>query len=117
MRVQISPSAYQDLKDIRRYISETLFNPIAAERTARNIIKSYSKLKYSPYMGTSLRSKVDFETPIRFIVSGNYLAFYVVNEKDDFVEIVRIIYGKRDYTKIIFPDYGDAPGGAGEETE
>lgn len=53
-------------------------------------------------MGTLLSGKVPFETDYRFIVSGNYLAFYKFDE--EYVSIYRVLYGRRDYLKIIFDD-------------
>lgn len=100
MTLKISPMALQDLKDIREYISVKLCNPTAAERTVRKIISSYSQLTDSPFIGSSLNTKINIATPYRYLVSGNYLVFYKIN--DDFIEIIRIIYGRRDYIKILF---------------
>jgi plasmid stabilization system protein ParE len=56
-----------------------------------------------PYMGVSLRSKYDIDTPVRYLVSGNYLVFYEIGS--ECVEVKRIIHGKRDYINILFPDH------------
>lgn len=101
MTLKVSPAALQDLKDIQQYISQSLNNPIAAKRTVQKIIKTYLQLSDSPFIGTSLNTKISIVTPYRYLVSGNYLIFYVV--KDNTVEINRVIYGKRDYIKILFP--------------
>lgn len=100
MKLRVTPAALQDMKDIKEYISITLCNPAAAKRTVSNIISAYKKLTDSPFIGTSLRAKVDIDTPFRYLVSGNYLIFYQTN--DDHVDIHRIIYGKRDYIRILF---------------
>lgn len=99
MMLHISPAALQDLKEIKEYISATLCNPTAAERTVRNIISAYSKLTDQPFMGAALNSKINIDTPFRYLVSGNYLIFYQINAD---IEIHRIIYGRRDYIKILF---------------
>lgn len=77
-------------------------NPIAANNVIKRIVEDYSRLEFSPHMGPSLSTKVPFETDYRFIVSGNYLVFYITD--DEFVSIYRILYGRRDYLKIIFDD-------------
>ncbi|MCL2055375.1 MAG: type II toxin-antitoxin system RelE/ParE family toxin [Oscillospiraceae bacterium] len=102
MKLNLTEPAFQDLKDIRTYISETLFSPKAAEDTVQKIIKTYKKLKLQPYMGASLRSKLNIDTPIRRLVCGDYLVFYEVKEIDDCVDIIRIIRGNRDYIKMLF---------------
>jgi plasmid stabilization system protein ParE len=103
MKVRPTPCAYQDLKDIHQYISETLCNPSAALSIVQDIIMAYKNLEDMPYMGVSLRSKVSFDTSIRFIIARNHLVFYEVNEIDNFVEIIRVIRENRDYLKILFP--------------
>ncbi|MCM1335092.1 MAG: type II toxin-antitoxin system RelE/ParE family toxin [Bacteroides sp.] len=100
MKVRIAPAALRDLKDIRDHISVDLGNPAAATRTVKNIVASYRRLSDFPLIGASLSTKVKFDTLFRYLVSGNYLIFYRVG--DDYVDIYRIIYGKRDYIKILF---------------
>ncbi len=100
MKIDIAPIAYEDLKDIYSYISNKLTNPTAAERTVKKITQSYLLLADSPYIGASLKSKLQIDTPYRFLVSGNYLIFYLI--KEDRVIISRIIYGRRNYSKLFF---------------
>ena len=102
MKIRVAPAALNDLKDIKSYIESDLLNPIAANHTIKRIIEDYSRLEFSPYMGTALSKKVPFDTDYRFIVSGNYLVFYKVD--DEYISIYRILYGRRDYLKIIFDD-------------
>lgn len=102
MKIRVTPAALNDLKEIKSYIENDISNPIAASNIINRIIHDYSHLESSPYMGPSLSSKVPFDTDYRYIVSGNYLIFYKVD--DEFVSIYRILYGRRDYIKIIFDD-------------
>ena len=102
MKLKISPDALQDLKDIEEYISNNLFNPTAAKRTLKNIVNSYKRLAESPFVGMPLQNKLPFQTSFRYLISGNYLIFYKVC--GDSVEILHIVYGKRDYAKILFSD-------------
>ncbi|MCL1865939.1 MAG: type II toxin-antitoxin system RelE/ParE family toxin [Oscillospiraceae bacterium] len=100
MKIRVAPTALNDLKDIEDYITNGYDNPSAAKRTIKKIISSYLKLQTSPYIGVSLRLKYSIDTPVRFIVSGNYLVFYETN--NNYVEIKRVIHGKRDYCKLLF---------------
>lgn len=99
MNIIVSPAALHDLKEIRKYITVKLCNPEAAERMVKNIISAYLKLQDQPYIGAKLNVKIKFDTPLRYLVKGNYLIFYQVGDN---IEIHRIIYGRRDYAKIIF---------------
>ena len=100
--IRVSPAVLNDLKEIKSYIKNDLANPIAANNVVKRIIKDYSLLETTPLMGPSLSTKIHIETDFRFLVSGNYLIFYKVNE--NYVSIYRILYGRRDYLKIIFDD-------------
>lgn len=100
--IRVAPAALNDLKEIKEYIETELSNPIAANNVIKRIIKDYSLLEVSPYMGSPLSAKIHIETDFRFLVSGNYLIFYKVDE--NYVSIYRILYSRRDYLKIIFDD-------------
>ena len=102
MKIRVTPAALNDLKEIRSYIENDLSNPIAANNVIKRIIDDYSCLEISPLMGPSLSTKVPFDTDYRFIVSGNYLVFYKAD--NEYVSIYRILYGRRDYLKIICDD-------------
>jgi plasmid stabilization system protein ParE len=98
----VSPEARKDLEGIKLYVAEELENPIAAVNVVSRIIQSLKKLKDMPGIGTPLSSRVSFDTDYRFLVCGNYLAFYRC--KDATVYVDRILYGRRDYVKILFPE-------------
>jgi addiction module RelE/StbE family toxin len=100
-KLLISPEAREDLEGIKAYIHDELENPTAAINVISRITKSLKKLKDMPGIGPCLSLKVPFETGYRFLVCGNYLAFYRYEDKTVFVD--RILYGRRDYVKILFP--------------
>lgn len=102
MKIRVTPTALNDLKEIKSYIENDLSNPIAANNVIKRIIEDYSRLELFPHMGPALSTKVPFATDYRFIISGNYLVFYKTD--DEYVSIYRILYGRRDYLKIIFND-------------
>lgn len=99
MKILVTPAALQDLKDIRKHIKDELSNPIAADNTVKNIISKYKKLTDMPFMGTLLQQNIAIDVPFRYLVSGSYLIFYKVTDN---IEIHRIIYGRRDYIRILF---------------
>lgn len=104
MKLYISPAALEDIQEIKRYISEELQNPDSAQKTVVNIVERIKKVCDFPEIGALLSSKIGTNTNYRFILSGNYLAFYRIKESTVFVD--RVLYAKRDYTKILFSDNG-----------
>ena len=98
--IKFSPEAVCDLQQIKTYISEELCNAQAAVNTLSNILKHIRILAQFPESGAPLSSIIDFETDYRFLVCGNYTAFYRV--KAQTVYIVRILYGRRNFMQILF---------------
>ena len=87
MFVKYSPNALRDLDEIYDY-------------TVNKILDKADLLADIPYIGTKLFFDNDLFSGYRYIVSGNYLAFYRITA--DFIFVDRIIYGKRDYMKLLF---------------
>ena len=99
-KLLISPEAKQDLLEIKEYISNELDSPIAARNVTDKIIKQISTLSDFPKIGTMLSSIINMETGYRFLVCGSYTAFYRYIDNTVFVD--RILYGKRDFMRILF---------------
>lgn len=91
----------EDLKEIKEYITEKLYNEDAALRIIKGILDATENLLLFPESGTPITAIK--ETPskyqkYRIITVGNYLIFYVIIGKDIVIE--RVTYGKRDYPAI-----------------
>jgi len=101
-KIRINPKAKSDLLEIKKYITDELENPDAATNIVLRIVESYEKLKEFSLMGRKLSSKIGIPTDYRYIISGKYIIFYKVDEI--YVSIYRILYGKRDYKKLLFEE-------------
>ena len=101
-KIRYSEAAIQDLEEIGDYIAETLKSPMAALNTVSRIQDAVDRLADFPLIGSPLSSIVKAETDYRFLVCGNYLAFYRV--RADNIHIDRVLYGRRDYMAILFGD-------------
>lgn len=99
-KIQFSPEALKDLLDTKAYITEELCNEKAANNVISKILKQIRQLEAFPQMGASLSAIVGFETDYRFLVCGHYTAFYRMEKGA--VNIVRVLYGRRDYMRILF---------------
>ena len=100
--LHLSKEAQNDLVEIKTYITEELENSDAALATVSKITKKIRILKNQAYVGTPLSSVADTESDYRFLVSGNYLVFYRAYGKDVYID--RVLYGRRDYMRILFGD-------------
>ena len=99
-KLYISPAAQKDLMEIKQYISEELDNPISALKIVSEITRRLRNLIVFPESGANLSSIIKIDTNYRFIVCDSYLAFY--RFEDSAIYVDRVIYGKRDYIKILF---------------
>ena len=96
----LSVESKQDISDIKKYISEELQNPVAAERIIRDITTQIESLINIPKKGTPLTVVFDIETNYRFLVCGHYVVFY--RYENQTILIVRVLYGRRNFEKILF---------------
>ncbi len=100
--LRINPLALQDLKDIKEYIATELDNPKAANRIIDKIIIKYESLSEYPFIRNELSLKIGISTDFRFLVCEKYIIFYKADETH--VYIYRILYGSRDYIRVLFGD-------------
>lgn len=97
--VKFSPEALKDLDEIYDYIANFLKSP-AADNTIGTILDKTDLLADNPEIGTQLFFDNDLFSGYRYMVLNNYLAFYRISADSVFVD--RVIYGKRDYMKLLF---------------
>ena len=100
--IHYSPKAQNDLDEIWEYITAHLCNPQAAENTVNKIMDTVDELENFSETGALLSSVTAIESDYRFLTSGNYMVFYRVNGQDVYID--RVLYGRRDYLRILFPD-------------
>ena len=99
-RLALSPYAQEDLRQIQEYITEELENPDAALRTVTEITSKLRMLEQHGELGVRLVSVTGLESKYRFLACGSYLAFY--RSEADTAYIDRILYGRRDFMRILF---------------
>lgn len=101
-KINYSPLALNDLDEIWEYITEELMNPSAAENTVNGIMDAVEALADFPDAGARLVFDGDLDSGYRFVIYKNYMAFY--HTQNDMIYVDRVIYGKRDYMKVLFPN-------------
>lgn len=100
VRIKFSSESVRDLQEIRAYIADELCSEQAAERTISQILRRIRSLTDFPETGAPLSGIVSLDTNYRYLVCGHYTAFYRAEEEA--VYIVRILYGRRDFMRILF---------------
>ncbi len=97
--VKYSERARQDLREIFEYIAFELLAPeTAAGQTAR-IMKEIRSLEEMPMRYRLFDVEPWRAQGLRYFPVNNYLVFYLPNEMEYSVTVVRIMYGGRDIRK------------------
>lgn len=104
-KVRFTPQAVADLEEIKRYISDDLFNPQAAAELIELVFEKIRTLTSLPQTGARLRSAIPILKTYRFIPCKNYLVFYRTEVKT--VSVIRILYARRDYLGLLETDKTD----------
>jgi len=93
------PVALADLDSIVDYIADTLHAPQAAINFIDAVETGVNRLLSNPYICRVYQPIKPVDDEYRILEVKNYYVFYVVI--GNIVEIRRVIYSKRDLSKII----------------
>lgn len=99
-KLYYSPEVRQDLEEIYEYIQTELSNPQAADTLITEILDAVDDLNDFPESGALLNLIIKEAPGYRYLVVKNYLIFYRFEEHTIYVD--RILYGRRNYLKILF---------------
>ncbi|MDE7281245.1 MAG: type II toxin-antitoxin system RelE/ParE family toxin [Ruminiclostridium sp.] len=86
----------KDLDEVLNYISDKLDNTIAAERLMDKISDKFLQLGDNPFLYPKCHDSKIARQGYRFAVVGNYLIFYMADEKTKTVYLSRFLYGGRN---------------------
>jgi addiction module RelE/StbE family toxin len=98
-KVHYLPLALDDLKDIVRYIADTLESPRAGENFILKLDREVKKIAVNPFRCRLYTSSEILKYDYRVLHINNYSLFYTVEIKK--IEIHRIIYSRRDIERIL----------------
>jgi plasmid stabilization system protein ParE len=97
----MTQSAEDDLSANLNYITDELQNPIAAEKLYNEFEIGKKSLEYMPYRFPLVRDEYLAQNGIRAMMVKNYQLFYIVNEPEQKVLIIRFLYGRRDWKSLL----------------
>jgi plasmid stabilization system protein ParE len=90
-----------EMREIYRYIADELHNPIAAARRISLIDDAIQSLKNDPARFTLVRDSYLASKGYRLIVANNHLVFFIIRENECAVSVMRILYGRRDWMRLL----------------
>ena len=99
--VLITELAQSDLDSIVEYITVQLSNPIAAKDLLDEVETCYSYFRSNPFIyALSTDARLEKEGYRKALIK-NYILFFKLFEVEKKVIVYRIIYGARDYQKLL----------------
>jgi len=98
-KINYSETAYKDIENILLYISHNLNNQSAAIKLRNKIISSEKIVSMLPHIGSKDIGK-NGNKYYKYKIK-NYYILYTIDEKNKIINIIRIIYSKRNYQNIL----------------
>ena len=100
-RVAIESTAKSDLRGILRYITEILKEPMVARRLYFLIKEKVMNLDKMPQRHPLVRDETLAARGLHWMPAENYSVFYVIDEENRKVNILRILHGRRDWQNLL----------------
>lgn len=97
----IAEAAEADLYEIADYISYELKEPDTALKQLVKIQEAMATLEELPERHSLVKDKYLAAKGIRKLPIDNYLIFYTVNKSTNAVNIIRVLYSRRDWESIL----------------
>ena len=100
-KLRISVDANTDIDDIVSYLSYDLKNAQAADAFLDDVEASYHRLVDNPFIYAKCDDHLLQRRGYRKIAIKNYLVLFRIDEENQMVYIVRIVYGGRSYANML----------------
>ena len=97
---RFSEIAEYELDEVMSYISNQLFNPKAAAALYYKILSAIETLCEYPESCPVVDASPKGRQPTRKLLIDNFVAYYYYNKTTSTIEIIRIVYSRRDLDKI-----------------
>ncbi|MCL2195720.1 MAG: type II toxin-antitoxin system RelE/ParE family toxin [Oscillospiraceae bacterium] len=98
--IHITGPAKEDMRDIYAYIAYELNSPAAARNRIVAIKQAIAQLKHGS-SSAFVRDDYLSTKGYRMLVARSHLIFYVVHEQTREVFIRRVMYGRRDWQRLL----------------
>ena len=99
--VVLETTAIFDLRGILDYITDVLKEPETARKIFFSIEEKVMSLDELPRRHSVVRDEPYAGIGVRAMLVGNYTAFYVVDETERKVHVLRILYNRREWQSLL----------------
>lgn len=99
--IKITGPAEKDLKKIGEYIANELLEYNRAMKVIDKIARAIFSLEEMPLRNAIVADDKLASQGIRKFIIDNYIVFYIVDQDNKRVTIIRILYKRRDWINIL----------------
>jgi len=103
-KIDISNTATQDIRGIFQYITNDLQEPITANKTVDTVIDAIFTLESMPERIGFVRDSRLAKMEIRGLQVKSYTVFFRINETQGTVDVIRVLYSRRDWKNVLLLD-------------
>ncbi|MBR4831309.1 MAG: type II toxin-antitoxin system RelE/ParE family toxin [Butyrivibrio sp.] len=94
-------TAESDIDETLEYMEDDLMNPSAASDFMDALENKLDEICKNPRMGRIVENPFLKRDDVRRFLVDNYIVYYIIDEENSRVVILRVIYGKRDLNQIL----------------
>lgn len=98
-KIEYSKDSKQDLIGIKQYIKYNLQEPEIAQKLISKIKNEINNLNNNPKIYAIIDDELIKRLEIKKLIVDNYIVFYRI--KNNNIEIVRIMYGRRNWIDLL----------------
>ena len=99
--LHITDIAEKDVLSTVKYITNVLKNSIAANNLLDDIERHEEILENTPNIYPFVSDEYLAKKGLKYAIIKNYLMFYTVDEENKIVNVIRFLYGRRDWKNIL----------------
>ena len=99
--LSITDLAEDDILSAVRYTASVLKAPIAANNLLDEIERHEEILANTPNIYPFAKDEYLAEKGVKFVMVKNFIMFYMVNEDEKTVTVIRFLHSRRDWKNIL----------------
>ncbi len=99
--IEVTATAKQNYTDIAFYLYEESKSVDIAVKFIRELQADVERLREFPKSGALPKDRILLATDYRYLVHGNYLTFYTIDEKSKKIYISAVFNAKEDYKRVL----------------
>ena len=103
--LNITDIAEQDILSAVKYIADVLKAPVAANHLLDEIERYEGILETTPNIYPFVPDERLAEKGLKFVTVKNYILFYIINENENTVDVIRFLHSRRDWLNLLLSSH------------